>query len=36
MKKFTKSVVSASVATVMMGSATIAQAAESVNVAFFF
>ena len=35
MKKFTKSVVSASVAAVMMGGATIAQAADSVNVAFF-
>ena len=35
MKKFTKSVVSASVAAVMIGGATIAQAADSVNVAFF-
>ena len=35
MKKFTKSVVSASVAAVMMGGTTLAQAADSVNVAFF-
>ena len=35
MKKFTKSVVSASVAAVMMSGATIAKAADSVNVAFF-
>jgi taurine transport system substrate-binding protein len=35
MKKYTKNIVSASVAAVMMGGAAVAQAADSVNVAFF-
>ena len=35
MKKFAKNIISASVAAVMMGGAAAAQAADSVNVAFF-
>ena len=35
MKKTTKNIVSASVAAVMMGGASLAHAADSVNVAFF-